>query len=65
MTETTIIYGQQGQGELSPYAESDEWRRPAAVVAGVAGLAVGAGVMALRGMDDGAKSKADPSGGEK
>ncbi len=37
----------------------------AAVVAGVAGLAVGAGVMALRGMDDGAKSKADPSGGEK
>jgi hydrogenase small subunit len=37
----------------------------AAVVAGVAGLAVGAGVMALRGMDDETGSKADQSGHDK
>ncbi len=31
----------------------------AAVIGGIAGLAVGAGAMALRGMDGGAKSDAD------
>lgn len=30
-TDEMTIYGQQGQGELIPYAESDEWRRAYAV----------------------------------
>ncbi|MCC9001578.1 MAG: hydrogenase small subunit, partial [Candidatus Competibacter sp.] len=50
-TAFPAVNSPKGEG-LSPTA--------AAVVAGVAGLAVGAGVMALRGMDDGSDSGTGP-----